>query len=61
MPRRLRWCLAGISQQIVKLGNQRQVCFASDAGVAACINWLQIQRAINGRGIDESPCKGKEV
>lgn len=40
MPRRARLCPIGVPQHIVQRGNNRQVCFASDADMAAYANWL---------------------
>ncbi len=40
MPRRPRVCLPGIPVHVVQRGNNRQVCFASDADLAAYANWL---------------------
>ncbi|MBT8354071.1 MAG: transposase [Desulfobacterales bacterium] len=40
MPRRKRVCPAGYPVHIVQRGNNRQICFASDADMAAFVNWL---------------------
>ena len=40
MPRRPRFCPAGIPVQVVQRGNNRQVFFAKEADMAAYANWL---------------------
>lgn len=40
MPRRPRFCPAGLPVHVVQRGNNRQVCFATDADIAAYANWL---------------------
>ena len=40
MPRRHRQCPAGIPVHVVQRGNNRQVCFASDADLKAYAHWL---------------------
>ncbi len=41
MPRRIRICPAGLPVHVVQRGNNRQVCFASDADFRAYANWLR--------------------
>ncbi len=40
MPRRPRFCPAGMPVHIIQRGNNRQTCFAKDADLAAYANWL---------------------
>lgn len=40
MPRRHRHCPPGLPVHVVQRGNNRQVCFASDADMKAYANWL---------------------
>ncbi len=40
MPRRRRLCPPGLPVHVVQRGNNRQVCFASDADMKAYANWL---------------------
>lgn len=40
MPRRLRYCPAGIPVHVVQRGNNRQVCFTTNADMACYANWL---------------------
>lgn len=40
MPRRHRQCPAGIPVHVVQRGNNRQVCFASDADLKVYAHWL---------------------
>ncbi len=40
MPRRPRFCPAGMPIHVVQRGNNRQVCFGKDADMAAYANWL---------------------
>ncbi|MGS2716809.1 transposase [Eionea flava] len=40
MPRRPRFCPAGIPQHIIQRGNNRQACFASNQDMAAYAHWL---------------------
>ena len=40
MPRRRRICPPGLPVHVVQRGNNRQVCFASDADMKAYANWL---------------------
>ena len=40
MVRLLRCSHAGIPQHAIQRGNNRQVCFSSDQGMAACAHWL---------------------
>jgi REP element-mobilizing transposase RayT len=40
MPRRPRVCPAGMPVHVVQRGNNRQVCFAKEADMAAYANWL---------------------
>jgi len=40
MPRRPRFCPAGMPVHVVQRGNNRQVCFAKEADMAADANWL---------------------
>lgn len=40
MPRRRRCFLPGVPVHVVQRGNNRQVCFTSDADLAAYANWL---------------------
>lgn len=41
MPRRRRCCPPGLPVHVVQRGNNRQVCFASDADMKAYANWLR--------------------
>jgi len=41
MPRRRRYCPAGLPVHIVQRGNNKQVCFTSDSDLAAYANWLK--------------------
>lgn len=41
MPRRKRHCPAGLPIHVVQRGNNRQICFTSNADMAAYLNWLQ--------------------
>lgn len=41
MPRRRRYCPAGLPVHIVQRGNNRQVCFTSNNDMAAYANWLK--------------------
>jgi len=41
MARLPRVCLPGIAQHIIQRGNNRQVCFASEADFAAYAYWLR--------------------
>jgi len=41
MPRRRRFCPAGLPVHIVQRGNNKQVCFTSDDDMAAYANWLK--------------------
>ena len=40
MPRRRRLCPPGLPVHVVQRGNNRQICFASDADMKAYANWL---------------------
>ncbi|MBT8050223.1 MAG: hypothetical protein KJN61_07430 [Gammaproteobacteria bacterium] len=40
MPRRRRQCPAGVPVHVIQRGNNRQVCFASDADLKAYAHWL---------------------
>jgi putative transposase len=40
MPRRPRFCPAGMPVHVVQRGNNRQVCFAKEADMIAYANWL---------------------
>ena len=40
MPRKPRFFPLGAPVHVVQRGNNRQVCFASDADMAAYVNWL---------------------
>lgn len=40
MPRRPRFCPAGLPVHVVQRGNNRQVCFAKEGDLAAYANWL---------------------
>lgn len=51
MPRRKRVCPAGYPVHIVQRGNNRQVCFAADADMAAYANWLKEAAAKYGLAI----------
>lgn len=42
MPRRPRVCIPGMPLHIIQRGNNRQVCSASDADLAAYANWLAV-------------------
>lgn len=41
MPRRQRVCHAGVAQQVIQRGNNRQACFAGDPDLAAWAHWLR--------------------
>ena len=41
MPRRRRFCPAGIPVHVIQRGNNRQVLFTSDKDIAAYANWLK--------------------
>ncbi len=41
MPRRKRYCPAGLPIHVVQRGNNRQACFTSNADMAAYSNWLK--------------------
>lgn len=45
MPRLPRICLPGIPQHIIQRGNNRQVCFGSNADFAAYAHWLGVYAA----------------
>lgn len=45
MPRRRRYCPAGLPVHIIQRGNNKQVCFTSDNDMAAYANWLKIAAA----------------
>ena len=40
MPRRPRFCPAGIPVHVIQRGNNRQTCFVKDADIAAYASWL---------------------
>ena len=40
MPRRKRFCPAGLPVHVIQRGNNRQLCFTSDSDFAAYANWL---------------------
>ena len=40
MPRQARKCPPGLPVHVIQRGNNRQVCFASDADLKAYANWL---------------------
>lgn len=40
MPRRRRTCPAGMTIHVIQRGNNRQICFTSDADMAAYASWL---------------------
>jgi len=40
MPRRPRYCPAGIPVHVVQRGNNRQLCFTADVDMACYANWL---------------------
>ena len=42
MPRRRRFCPAGIPVHVIQRGNNRQVLFTSDKDIAAYANWLKV-------------------
>ena len=48
MPRLKRACPAGFPVHIVQRGNNRQICFAEDADMAAYANWLREAALIYG-------------
>ena len=41
MARLVRVAPAGVSQHIIQRGNNRQVCFGSEADMKAYLNWLK--------------------
>jgi len=41
MPRRNRDCPPGLAVHIIQRGNNRQICFAEEADIKACANWLR--------------------
>lgn len=41
MPRRRRYCPAGLPVHVVQRGNNKQVCFTSDNDLSAYANWLK--------------------
>ena len=41
MPSRLRYCPAGYPVHVLQRGNDRQLCFAQEADLAAYANWLK--------------------
>ena len=51
MPRLKRACPAGFPVHIVQRGNNRQVCFAEDADMAAYANWLREAALLYGVAI----------
>lgn len=40
MPRRRRFCPAGFPVHVIQRGHNRQICFTSDADIAAYAHWL---------------------
>jgi putative transposase len=51
MPRRKRVCPVGYPVHVVQRGNNRQICFAADADMAAYANWLKEAALLYGVAI----------
>ncbi len=57
MPRRPRFCPAGFPVHVIRRGIDRQICFTSDADMAAYANWSDADMAAYANWLAEGAQK----